>query len=103
MVLIWYAGPYVTGALFELRGGRQTAMFVLGAINFALGTLILFFRPAQQCAHAVQAHCMLKSHSEVGSNVKKLQTVPGCSSTAPARLWSWRVRDICSHSTGMQH
>ncbi len=45
------AGPYVTGALFELHGGRQTAMFVLGAINFALGVLILFFRPKQQDEH----------------------------------------------------
>ena len=83
MVTSWHAGPYVTGALFELRGGRQTAMFVLGAINFALGTLILFFRPAQQCAHAVWAHCMLKSHSEAESLRKKQQTVPGRFSTAP--------------------
>ena len=52
----------MTGALFELRGGRQTAMFVLGAINFALGTLILFFRPAQQCVHAVRHMCMQASH-----------------------------------------
>lgn len=58
----------MTGALFELRGGRQTAMFVLGAINFALGTLILFFRPAQQCAPAVRAHCMLTCHTGATSH-----------------------------------
>ena len=41
----------MTGALFELHGGKQTAMFVLGTINFALGVLILFFRPQQQDEH----------------------------------------------------
>jgi len=49
------AGPYVTGALFDLHGGKQTAMIVLGAIQFALGVLILFFRPKQQ-AQPRRAH-----------------------------------------------
>jgi len=74
------AGPYVTGALFDLHGGKQTAMIVLGAIQFALGVLILFFRPKQQArprrAHppvsvqlralALQRGCLILSMAQVG-------------------------------------
>lgn len=57
----------MTGALFELRGGKQTAMFVLGAINLALGTLIMVFRPRQQDEHVSSQEAANAMHATTSS------------------------------------
>eukprot|EP00884_Botryococcus_braunii_P015354 jgi/Botrbrau1/2501/Bobra.0226s0057.1 len=46
-----FAGPFVVGRLVELPGGYQTAMIVLGAVNFLNAAALFCFRPGDDEDH----------------------------------------------------
>eukprot|EP00884_Botryococcus_braunii_P015356 jgi/Botrbrau1/2503/Bobra.0226s0058.2 len=83
-----FAGPFVVGRLVDLPGGYQTAMFILGAINFVNAAALFCFRPGTDedilLASIMQQSSLGHDSQSKDSATEKTSTLQYCTVAGPS-------------------